>query len=994
MLHELCTGDNPFRRDDAAGVIDAHLKLEPPRVTDLNSEVSAYFSECVAALLAKQPGDRFESADSLRSILEQGEKSAWWTELAPRLRRRVEHLPKIRVRREAKLHGRAGDLRLLSEAWERAKSGDGNTVFVEGEAGIGKTRLVDAFLQGLEDKEIHVLYGSYPPSGGLGGMSQAVLGKFGEAGLAEALVPYLTVTPSLVPAFAAVLKHESPPTGSEPLGGEALQAVCVHLMRALAEERPLIWILDDLHFAPRESRDVVLALARAAEGYRTLVVATARPGVPDEELAHFSRLENFQRLKLARLGGREIIELLEDAFKSEALAEKLGVKITKKSDGVPFFIFEMIRGLKEGQFIRQQPDGSYVQTQVIDEIEVPSAVKDLIEGRLRGLPEDQRAVLDAGAVMGMSFDPELVAAVLGENEIRVLRALAEVERRHGLVRDEGDAVRFDQNQIQEVIYRYLPPHLRAKYHAVLAEAYAARLDGEPRGEDYVFLASHHLRGNCPNHGLPHLTPALEQLTDSHRSDAALELMSRALNVPKLLEGKARVEVLLKKSGCHDVRGEREAEREASDEALALADESGDTGLRAKAQGRLALLLLRTSDYAGACKCLEQAVALARAAGDRKVEARASGGLGIVFTNLGRYAEARAQHESHLAFSREIGDRRGETMARTNLGNVLRLQGHVEGAFAQYETSLALARERGDQNAEAAASVNVGNAHLEQGRIAKAVAAYERALLLARGCGNRLWEATATANLGNCFMVQGRYGDGYASVERALALSREIGDRQGQVRAMIGLGAIGGRLGRLGKARANGENALALSREIGDRLLEGYALVSVATAAENEGDVGSALRLGGESLHLLRKLEQKWLVARVLVEVARLMWAKGESGAAVAHVEEALKLAREVGYPDAIVPAAALRARMPGGDLGAVSDALAEYEDRMDIWAKMTARLHLWELIGDKTHLEEAKRLLDFAVEHSPEDCRTSMIENVPLHRDIMKAWEEHGASEE
>jgi hypothetical protein len=57
---------------------------------------------------------------------------------------------------------------------------------------------------------------------------------------------------------------------------------------------------------------------------------------------------------------------------------------------------------------------------------------------------------------------------------------------------------------------------------------------------------------------------------------------------------------------------------------------------------------------------------------------------------------------------------------------------------------------------------------------------------------------------------------------------------------------------------------------------------------------------------------------------------------------------------------------------------------------MECRFRLWGLTKERTHLIEAKRLLDFAVEHAPEDCRTSMIENVPLHRDIVKAWEEHG----
>jgi serine/threonine protein kinase len=348
MLFELATGDNPFRRDDVAAVIEAQLNLQPSRITDLNTETTAFFAELVATLLAKKLADRFESAQLLHDVLTEAERSQWWVELAPRLEKKVAHLPRIRVRRETELHGRDGDLRTLSEAWEKAKNGKGNTVLIEGEAGIGKTRLLDAFLRGLDDKDLHILYGSYPPSGGLGGFSSAIIGKFGEAGLAEALAPYLTITPSLVPAFAALLKHEGLPAGAEPLQGDALNAVCVHLMRALAEERPLIWMIDDLHFAHKDSRDTVLALARAGEGHRVLLLPTARPGVPDDEIANFSRLENFQRVPLHRLGAREIVELLENAFKSEALAEKLGIRIAKKSDGVPFFIFEMIRGLEEG----------------------------------------------------------------------------------------------------------------------------------------------------------------------------------------------------------------------------------------------------------------------------------------------------------------------------------------------------------------------------------------------------------------------------------------------------------------------------------------------------------------------------------------------------------------------------------------------------------------------------------------------------------------------
>ena len=79
-----------------------------------------------------------------------------------------------------------------------------------------------------------MLYGSYPPSGGLGGLTESLESKFGSKGMEEALAPYLTVTPRLLPAFAAMVRHEAMPEGQEPLSQDAFQTVFVHLMKALA----------------------------------------------------------------------------------------------------------------------------------------------------------------------------------------------------------------------------------------------------------------------------------------------------------------------------------------------------------------------------------------------------------------------------------------------------------------------------------------------------------------------------------------------------------------------------------------------------------------------------------------------------------------------------------------------------------------------------------------------------------------------------------------
>ena len=134
LLYELATGQNPFRDDNAASVIQAHLQLDPQRACERNPDISLFLSELIATLVAKAPGDRFASSAALLKLLEEGEKSEWWLERAQRLHATRSHLPRIQVPRETQLHARENNLATLRESWDLAKQGQGSTLLFEGEA--------------------------------------------------------------------------------------------------------------------------------------------------------------------------------------------------------------------------------------------------------------------------------------------------------------------------------------------------------------------------------------------------------------------------------------------------------------------------------------------------------------------------------------------------------------------------------------------------------------------------------------------------------------------------------------------------------------------------------------------------------------------------------------------------------------------------------------------------------------------------------------------
>ncbi len=880
ILYELATGTNPFKHDDVAAVISAHLNTVPAPAADRSPDLSPFFSEVIRVLITKQVAERFPSGEALHALLKQGERSEWWAKRERALRQGDKKLPQLRVPRDTTLHGRAAELDLLGTAWAEAKSGDGCTILVEGEAGIGKTRLVDQFLRSLQGEEIHVLYGSYPPSGGLGGLSEAILGKFGESELAQALTPYLTVTPSLIPAFAALLKHEAPPTGAEALHCYALHAVICHLMRALAAERPTVWVIDDLHFAPADSRGLVLAMARAVASQRLLLVLTSRPGLPEEELSHLTRLPSVRRLTLGRLGARDVIELLRDAFKSESIAAKLGGTIAYKSDGVPFFVLEMVRALKEGSLLRQQPDGSYIQTAVITDIQVPSAVKDLIEARLMDLTKEERAILDLGAVQGFEFDPDLVARVRGLKRIHVLETLADLERRSGVVRGGSGVCRFDQYQIQEILLGKIMPDLRAEYHTLLAEAYEERegLGADASGQDAHFMALHHLEGSRPRAAKRYFAAALQSLEGGYRNDAAIQLANQAL-ARDLFKGTERVDLLLRKATRLDLLGRRDEQRAALEEALRNAEQESVLG--AKVRCALGWHYANVAEFKRASDSFDEALRLTQDAGDRKLEAQVHSDFTAVRWYLGENESAEQGLRRSIAISQELGDRRAEIAARGRLAVVVWYLGRFEDALGEIDQCITVGREMGERLVEAVALVNRGPIHALLGRACEARDALTESQRILRSIGAQRPDSYASHRLGSVAEQEGDLDEAERRYGEALALRRQIRFAIGETETLVALGRLHLKQGR----RADAQKILEEAAESSAKIDAPEGIVHAAAyLATLSGDATAAGKL-------LEKYRSR-LGVPALMEAAFILWQVTQDRRYLAEAHDRLQFLRD------------------------------------------------------------------------------------------------------
>ncbi len=984
LLHELATGTNPFERGDVAAVIRAHLDVVPPLLSDAGTECSRFFSAVVARLLAKDPAQRFAGAHELLRVLEEGEGGAWWTRhSAEHARRRGARVP---VRRDTSLHGRGDELRRLRNAWEDACAGRGGTVLLEGEAGIGKTRLVDAFLHELEGADVTVLYGSHPPSGGQRALCQGLLATYGRHGVEAGVARYCAPVASLVPAFAAMVRDDLPPQGAAPLDTDAVLVVCRHLLAGMAAERPTVWVFDDVHFAPAEARAVALALARTAPDHRALLVLTARPKTFERERAALWNVPGFVHVALGRLATEDVVELLREAFGDAVLADRIGPRVAQRTDGVPFFVFETLRALEEQRVVERGADGTFQQRRPLGDLEVPSAVRDLIAARLADLTREERAILDVAAVVGHEFDAQVVAPVLGQRIVGVLRELAEVERRHGVVRAAGRAHRFDHHQFQEVVYAELPEALRAEYHALLAEHHAERVRAagrEPTGADAQFLARHHLEGPRPAAALPYLPGALDHLERRALLDDAIALAGRALAIPDLVAGVVRIDLLLRTADAAELLSRHTEQETFAREALAAAEALGDTPRRARAHHALGEAHLGRSEMAAAVAQFERAAALAAEAGARTIEARATNSLGTALSMQARHSDARRVLERCLTVARETGDDVLSAYALTNLGAAVFQGERDDTALGLLREGLATAVASGDGRAEAYASHRLGGILLSTGHTEESRPYFERAIALSDASGHRGGALMSRGNLGLVHLDFGRLGRAREQFLAQLRAAEELEHVPALGQATANLGLLDLALGCPEDALLWTERALGYAHDARNPRAVQHVLRLFADVLRRLGRLDEAAARARESLEVSRAAGDPAHEGEVWTELAAQALARRDLDAARTCSAEAVRLLRELGAAEQLLFAELWAAQLPGADTSAARELFERVEKRFGLLERILCRWLLWRATSDASLVPEARRMIEFCRDEAPAAYRESIVRGVPAHRELL-----------
>jgi DNA-binding CsgD family transcriptional regulator len=352
--------------------------------------------------------------------------------------------------------GRGEQLSGLTSAYRRAVAREAAVVVVGGEAGVGKTRLLTEFVDGLAKTD-------QPPRVLVGGcleLGQMVMPLAPLVGILRRLSHELgpEATAKLYGAELARFLPDNTQVSSTAEGSAGLLEALVALLRTLDQDGPVVLVVEDMHWADRSTLDLVSYLARNLGTSRVLLLATYRSDEMRRShalrpvLAELGRLLNVERVELTPLAEPEVVELLT-AIRGYPLAAELTSQIVSRSEGNPFFAEELLAVAEDGG--------------------VPPTLRDILGARLDSLPEQAKEVLRIAAAAGRRVDHRLLeqVAVLDASELEAgLRVAVEHQ---ALVPDpDGYGYRFRHALFQEAVHEQLLPGERTRLHAAFADALA------------------------------------------------------------------------------------------------------------------------------------------------------------------------------------------------------------------------------------------------------------------------------------------------------------------------------------------------------------------------------------------------------------------------------------------------------------------------------------------------------------------------------------------
>lgn len=832
-----------------------------------------------------------------------------------------------------RLVGRKAELAQLRQSWKKVQEeGRFLALTIAGDAGVGKTRLLYEFERQLEktNGNLRIFKGRATPEsqnlpGGLirdiftlafniqesdsGADARCKL----ETGVCECLGEetgdpaahfigqFIGFDYHSSPHLARIMEEGQPDARQLRDGaGRALRG----FFRKTASERPIIILLEDVHWADNSSLEMLSYLAKGLAQLPVLVVSLARPGFFDRMAAWGTDFPRHERIDLQPLSLDDSSQLLQEILrKVQQVPDSLRELVINKAEGNPFYLEEIIKILIEDGVIVKGTPFWRVEPDRLDLERIPTTLAGVLQASLDRLSPQERTVLQQASVVGRTFWDAVVARIneqvneaISEGEVQkaldTLRLKEMIFRRESSAFARAQELIFKHAILWEVTYESVLKRMRRTYHAIVAD-WLIENSGERSGEYPGLIAEHLEKAGDRERAIDYLTLAGRQASAQYANLEAATYFGRAIALTQPEEVERQAELLMAREAVYDLRGEREAQLADLNRLEAMADDL-DVAMQAKIASRRANYAGLMGDYAATIEAAQQAIGLAQLAGETGMQAEGYLQWGWALRRQGQNEEAQLQMVQALELARQAGRRQVEADSLRSLGVAFDKDGYPEQANRYYKQALELYRHIGDRRGEGRALSGLGNLANQAQDFEKARDFYRRNLAIAEEIEDRAGEGWAYWWLGSVCHQAGDYEEAMDYYHRSLEVRREIGDQPAVALTLTHLGRTAQFQGKFDEARRYCQEALDLYLEIGELSGIAWGYWWLAGICHQHADFAAARHAYEQVLHIRRQLGNDQNESAALGRLGQVCLDQGDYEAALRHFNEAQQLNRDKG----------------------------------------------------------------------------------------------------
>jgi predicted ATPase len=765
------------------------------------------------------------------------------------------------------LVGRDAERAALLGHLERAAQGRGALLLLEGEPGIGKSRLIEELIAGARWRNIEVLQAQTTTAASFAPLTAALSPALTPLRLRQLrrLLPELdlqAVLQAVAPLLPQLKETENDRITlhdlAPPDAYDRLEQALVTLILSLSRVVPCLWVLEDLQEIDGETLALLPRLYPQLVDHRVLLVLTGRcteirERAPVwETLQALDRQRAFPRYTLSRLEKKELHALLERLL--DEVRPNLIERLMRESGGVPLYVVELLKVWRDEGRLSPTKDGCWHWAGELPAMLPRRLGREIIGHRLTRLSQKAQAVLKAAAVIGTAVDFDLLAEVStsptappdpSQTE-RYMQASDELLAL-GFLTETEVGYRFSHEQVRRAVYDQLTQGERRRLHHRVALALE-----EQRPDAHQVLARHFAAAGLRAPALHHLKRAAQDAREVFAHRTALKCCDQLLSLLSRPKDRAdRYDVLRERAEVLGWIGDRKAQGRDLAEMLRLAEELDDASRRAAALYRRSEWHRLQGRYEAANEDARAALDLYHALGDDHARADLLSQLGRNVIYTGNYPKAAAYFEEALNLYEDLEDLDGQIGCLIGLAHVAEFEGDYVRNLHYCQQSLALAEAAGDPHRISHAFFAVGVTYHDLGDMESAQTHFRRALALAETTGDRRRKGVSHLYLGIVAIEQEAFGAARHHVETARELLHAAQDISWEGEAQAVLGRLALLQGDPAAAKTRLETAYQRCLDLGE---DNYAVIHLSHLALAELARGKREPAWQKSLNAVGELD--------------------------------------------------------------------------------------------------------------------------------------------